>query len=144
MGTAFNKTTIICFQCSKVFQQDTIVKLSFRKSFHIVRPSVNVVSHKSRIITDLSNIYPTKSSSQYTMKATHDVLYTRLNRSEALYVIYKIKENMRENIMKPIQKRRQMNMPSWESNYRSINGPSTTTSKKAAQKILTTFSGLSK
>jgi hypothetical protein len=118
IGSECNKTTRICFKCSKVFQQTVLPKIVM----NVVRFSIPPSNIQSNIITDISNLDIPKES-LLSMEETHNIFYTRLTKSESLYVIKKIKKQLKIDIMKIPNKTKKLRQrpPTWEWNYQSIN-----------------------
>ena len=108
-----SKTTRICFECSKVFQESIDPKVNTK----VVRFAITPVNIQSNIITNISNLDVPKES-PLSMEATHDMFYTRLTKSESVYVI---KKQLNIDIMKIDKKTKTLHSPSWEGNYKSIN-----------------------
>lgn len=115
-GTIFNKTTKICFACSKVFRQETFVK--------IPKPKLISTSHKlkvqfnrpneTNIITDINESKYSTPHSPYTMEETHDLLYNRVDKGAADYIIKQINLTVKKELMKkPLINQEKIGAPDW-------------------------------
>ena len=123
----------MCFKCNSAFNQSTIIKSNLDPIFYppIVHMKVQrftLSSTSVNIITDLKmkSAYTSrpKDPEPPTMEETHDVVFDRMNRAEAKYVIDKHHRNMRRNIMKkfpdPFKKKskklKKIEFPKWAKN----------------------------
>lgn len=125
LGSTFNKTHCICFECSKVFRQDTFVKRRGPLSdmigdtgrlinFSITK--VHIGQNRS-IITDLSDkVEPIP----FSMEETHDVLYNRVSLKESRLILKILIQEVRETLVKKPQPPPLTWEPSWINEFKPI------------------------
>ena len=132
----------ICFQCSKVFQKESIVKPGMQNTIltNVKPPMLKITATQiptiiapmgkhemiigdPNIITDISNLDPPKIT-PVTMEETHDVVYTRLTVFNSRYVLRSIDDKTRNSITRVTRKKTPpIKHPSWSSQYESIFPP---------------------
>ena len=139
-GSSLNKTSRICFNCSKAFTQQTFVRMSINKTRIVARahhmkgnwtmsptPTIStsniILGQKpvrKPIIIDLTKHVPKISVSE-SMEETHDVFYARVDKSASNYLIKNHVNSIIPEIMKkPRKVIINIGNPSWINNYECI------------------------
>jgi len=142
-GSYLVRTAKMCFNCSKVFRQDAFVKINVTKtkiipkhrklkaSFSSVPLSSGPMSISSgpTIIVDLTkkvfeamnNPSPKQPDESESMENTHTILYDRVNRDEANYIMNQFTQSIIPSIMKKEKRpNHKIKNPSWIDNYEAI------------------------
>jgi len=134
----------VCFNCLKVFDRQSIAKLDsidnklirknkyyhvsqfpsskiyVSKMIYIILPQEEQEGYTGNIITSISDF--DDSIDRPPTKEKYDILYVRLDKYEADYIIKTIKEEIEKSITEiPKPKPSSIKHPSWFNKYPSIN-----------------------
>jgi len=120
-GSKLNKSSKICFHCSKVFHQEAFVKINspskkLVKSREPLSVSYVGLSVNRYLITNPRNIEPLEVE-EFTMEETHDVLYIRAEIREAKHILKEFIRRLNEQLPNLKMDKSKSRMPSWETLY---------------------------